>query len=482
MPQCGKAPRTLVLVPSSEQCFQEPGQIISVMMNVIGLQRLGRHMYGAHAQGMRGGQVARIIFEHGGLFWADAILAKHHLKGLEFRLWAIGRVFDTIDGIKDTVQPTCRQHPFGIGSGSVGIDNLAPGQGAYMAGQILIRLQVLQINFMHFDQIGAGIDPMFAHQPGQGGAIGGPIVAPQVIGAGLVDPQFAHQKMGHFLFDLIKQPRRWRVERIVEVEDPFADVGKIGFGHGAKLQARDSRCNTPGLIPGTVWLLCAGDAEEAIAMKELKPIQKDAYSLILEAIDTGLYRPGDRLVESELADRFGVSRTPIREALQRLETQSLLARDGRSLIVASLDHNQLSELYAVRAELEGLAARLAARHATSEEISVLKDMVAEDRKLLDDPAALSRANRRFHKQIHLASHNRYLVQQLDLVHRTMALMATTSLAAEGRGEDAMSEHAAIVDAIEKRDEQRADDALKRHISKAFVTRLKLDSNALGRLG
>ncbi|CUH66502.1 HTH-type transcriptional regulator McbR [Thalassovita gelatinovora] len=204
-------------------------------------------------------------------------------------------------------------------------------------------------------------------------------------------------------------------------------------------------------------------------------MQKDAYTLILEAIDTGLYRPGDRLVESELADRFGVSRTPIREALQRLETQSLLARDGRSLIVASLDHNQLSELYVVRSELEGLAARLAARHATREEVDVLKDMVAEDRVLVNDPVALSRANRRFHKQIHLASHNRYLVQQLDLVHRTMALMATTSLAAEGRGEGALSEHAAIVDAIEKRDEDRAYAALKTHISKAFTTRLKQDS-------
>ena len=206
--------------------------------------------------------------------------------------------------------------------------------------------------------------------------------------------------------------------------------------------------------------------------------QKDAYKLVLEAIDGGIFKPGDRLVESDLAERFGVSRTPIREALQRLETQSLLARDGRSLIVATLDHNQMTELYAVRAELEALAARLAARHATGEEVRVLRDLVTEDRGLIGDPLALSSANRRFHKQIHLASHNRYLVQQLDLVHRTMALMATTSLAVKGRSETALDEHQAIVEAIEMRDEERAFLALKDHISGAFVTRLKLDSQGV----
>lgn len=213
-------------------------------------------------------------------------------------------------------------------------------------------------------------------------------------------------------------------------------------------------------------------------MKDARPAHKDAYDLILEAIDVGVYGPGDRLVESELAERFGVSRTPIREALQRLETQSLLARDGRSLIVASLTHDQMAELYVVRSELEGLAARLAARHATVEELRVLRAMVDEDRKLLNDSSAMARANRRFHKQIHLASHNRYLVQQLDLVHRTMALMATTSLAIEGRGQDALAEHDAIVAAIEAGDGDAAYAALKAHISIAFEVRLRQDAEAL----
>lgn len=203
---------------------------------------------------------------------------------------------------------------------------------------------------------------------------------------------------------------------------------------------------------------------------------KDAYSLIMEAIEAGSFKPGDRLVEAELAERFGVSRTPVREALQRLETQAMVTRDGRSLIVASLDHNDLSELYAVRTELEGLAARLAARHATEEEVHVLRSMVIEDRALLGrDPRLLSRANKRFHKQIHLASHNRFLVQQLDLVHRSMALMATTSFAAEGRDGPALAEHEKIVQAIEARDGDAAYAALKAHISKAYETRLRIDA-------
>ena len=199
---------------------------------------------------------------------------------------------------------------------------------------------------------------------------------------------------------------------------------------------------------------------------------------MLEAIDQSVYRPGDRLVEAELAERFGVSRTPVREALQRLETQGVLARDGRSLVVSSLDHDQLGELYVVRAELEGLAARLAAQHAAPEEIRVLWDLVEKDREIAEQPDLLCRSNKRFHRQIHLASHNRYLVQQLEMLNRAMALMANTSLAAEGRGAAAVAEHEAVVRAIEARDGSAADKAIRDHISKAYETRLRLGMDRL----
>ena len=91
---------------------------------------------------------------------------------------------------------------------------------------------------------------------------------------------------------------------------------------------------------------------------------------------------------------------------------------------------------------------------------------------------MSRANKRFHRLIHLASHNRFLVQQLDLVHRSMALMATTSFAAEGRDMKALDEHDAIVAAIEAGDGEAAARALKVHISRAYETRLRVDSGEL----
>ena len=91
------------------------------------------------------------------------------------------------------------------------------------------------------------------------------------------------------------------------------------------------------------------------------------------------------------------------------------------------------------------------------------------------PEILVRTNWRFHRQVHLASHNRYLVQQLDLVHRSMALMETTTLAITGRSEVAFDEHRAVLRAITARDEDGAYQALRDHISNAFVARLKIEA-------
>ena len=200
---------------------------------------------------------------------------------------------------------------------------------------------------------------------------------------------------------------------------------------------------------------------------------RDVYQLILDAIDGGELPGGARLIETDLAERFGVSRTPVREALTRLEAQGVAAAQGRRLVVASLDHDQLGELYEVRGVVEGLAARLAARHAAPEEIAVLRGMVEADRALAGRPGELAQANKRFHRQMHRASHNRYLNQMLQGMRRSLALLSTTSLAAPGRGAESVAEHDAIIRAIETRDEDAAEAAARRHISNAYVSRLKI---------
>ena len=200
---------------------------------------------------------------------------------------------------------------------------------------------------------------------------------------------------------------------------------------------------------------------------------------MLEAIDRGDFPPGARLIETELADRFNVSRTPIREVLNRLESIGVATRDGRrGMTVAVLDHDQLGELYDLREVLEGFAARLAARRASPAEIAVLREMVVSDvaKAERDAPAhELAIANKRFHRQLHHASHNRYLLDMLDRMRRSLALVAGTTLSVSGRGQESISEHDEIVTAIEGRDEEQAELAARRHIFNAYKTRLRLEA-------
>lgn len=202
---------------------------------------------------------------------------------------------------------------------------------------------------------------------------------------------------------------------------------------------------------------------------------RDLHQQILDAIDAGEFPPGARLLETELATRFGVSRTPIREALRRLETQGVVAHEPRKgAVVATLDYDQLGELYAVREVMEGLTARLAARHASAAEIQLLREMIADDEKVLE-PKKHALANKRFHRQLHLCSHNRYLIQTLDPVRRSLALLGNTTFSAPGRIQTSNAEHTTIIDAIEARDEDAADAAARRHIASAYAVRLRLDA-------
>jgi DNA-binding GntR family transcriptional regulator len=169
-----------------------------------------------------------------------------------------------------------------------------------------------------------------------------------------------------------------------------------------------------------------------------------------------------------------VSRTPVREALRRLQERGLLTVGaGRSLVVAELSKAQVFELYAMREILEGSAARFAAQHANEAEIDILHRLLGELDKHRDDPRALVSLNRRFHGAICEAAHNRYLIQTLDGMHDSLALLHSNTFRVPNRRAQSDAEHRRIVRAIERRDPDEAEKAARDHVRQAQRTRFAM---------
>src|ERR1700761_4814279 len=154
-----------------------------------------------------------------------------------------------------------------------------------------------------------------------------------------------------------------------------------------------------------------------MAKKTEKPSVKEqgqsssqaAYALLIAEIESGRLPPGSRLLEVELADRFGLSRTPVREAIKRLETQGLVTHEpNQGAVITKLDYARTVELYLVREVLEGAGARLAATLATQTELGVLRAMMDEHRGFQNNPEELVYRDRLFHKQIQLTARNHFL--------------------------------------------------------------------------
>lgn len=199
-----------------------------------------------------------------------------------------------------------------------------------------------------------------------------------------------------------------------------------------------------------------------------------AYKKILEAIHCKQVRQGERIREEELAKTFGISRTPVRQALQRLQTRGLLKyAPGRGLIVVELSRQQVLEFYEHRELLEGAAARLAAQHASPTDVAAMHGLLEEFKDVAPDPANLARVNRILHEAIYDASHNRYLIHSLHDLQDTLALLKGTTYSFADRWKSAYEENAEIVEAIGARDADRAERAARKHIWVAQNIRLKL---------
>ncbi|AZB65424.1 GntR family transcriptional regulator [Cereibacter sphaeroides] len=204
-----------------------------------------------------------------------------------------------------------------------------------------------------------------------------------------------------------------------------------------------------------------------------RDISHTVYEQVRDAIHSGEFKVGERVTEVALAEKFGVSRTPIREAISKLEIDGLLTNvPRRGLIITDLSHQQIGELYMMREVLEGAAARLAALSGSDVEITALKDLVAMEAGALDDPQQLSEINKRFHRLLALAAHNRYLLVALEQLSVTMSLLP--SLLGEGaRARSAHDQHIQIVEALRTRDPDAAEQAIRQHIRASHQHRLML---------
>lgn len=197
------------------------------------------------------------------------------------------------------------------------------------------------------------------------------------------------------------------------------------------------------------------------------------YESLIEALRNGTYAPGDRIRAEDVARLFDVSRTPVREALSRLQERGLLEMTATGLAVARMGRQGVLELYALRELLEGAAARFAAQHASPSDVQAMRQICDAFAAAQGNPARAAQINRAFHDALYEAAHNRFLTGVLAGLHDALMLLPSTTFAVEGRQDKAVVEHGAILAAIEARDPDAADAHAREHIRSARDARLSM---------
>ncbi|MET3860172.1 DNA-binding GntR family transcriptional regulator [Dietzia sp. 2505] len=184
------------------------------------------------------------------------------------------------------------------------------------------------------------------------------------------------------------------------------------------------------------------------------------------AVIDGRYRPGDRLDPVRLAEEFGCSRTPIREALQALERSGLVQiRPKQGTFVTHFGVTDLAERFEVMAELEGMAARLAARRIQPESVHAMEIALTEceDRAAAADADGYYYANARFHGVIYESCGNEYLTRQSFGLKKVLQPYRRLQLRVPDRMRRSLAEHRAIADAIVAGDQDTAENAARDHV-------------------
>ena len=204
-----------------------------------------------------------------------------------------------------------------------------------------------------------------------------------------------------------------------------------------------------------------------VNMNEYLPLRDVVFNTLRQAILRGELKPGERLVEVQLANKLGVSRTPIREAIRKLELEGLvlmIPRKGAE--VADITEKSLMDVLEVRKALEELAVQLCCDKITGKEIEELHRAADDFRRILktsDDVTEIAEADVRFHDIIYLATGNQKLIQILNNLREQMYRYRVECIKRKESHPILIAEHEEIIRRIENKEKKEAADIVCRHI-------------------
>lgn len=184
---------------------------------------------------------------------------------------------------------------------------------------------------------------------------------------------------------------------------------------------------------------------------------------------SGKYQRGDILTENRLCEILGVSRTPIREALRRLQQEHLIVETGKGSLVLGISDEDLRDIYIIRESLEGKAARRAAESATDEEINELKSAVELQEFYLSkrNSDQIRLMDNRFHEILYKISGSHVFFNTLLPLHKKVQKYRKVSLQSQSRARESVDEHREILNAIINRDADAAELYTAKHVKNAY---------------
>jgi DNA-binding GntR family transcriptional regulator len=212
-----------------------------------------------------------------------------------------------------------------------------------------------------------------------------------------------------------------------------------------------------------------------INLNNYKPLREVVFDVLRTAITSGSLPPGERLMENQLAEQLRVSRTPVREAIRKLEQEGFVVMvPRRGTYVADISIRDINEVFEIRTALEVLAAGLAAARMTEDDLEKLERLLVEIGQLIeqDDTSKLVEADCRFHEILYSASYNRTLANIINNLREKITPYRLISYSYPGRAKISLEEHRRLVEALAQRSPALAEQVARKHMEKAEQTLLQ----------